>query len=453
MGRQQARHGIEMRQLLLVWLAVVAVSHSLDDDQVFQSSKESATQLNQNALNDRALGFNVGDGGAQSEPAELGDGQKQELRATHATAAAMRAATTAQQLGAAQSELAATQKRLAAALKTSTQAKALQAQAKRKAGERTADLSLDEAESAAAQANLVESLRKAGRAQTKLQRAKQGIITLGKAIHTAQQMLAQSKIKSRLAKRRVKTKQRDVVRVQRAARANVRCHTRHCRIQRALMRVQYRTIQLAAGNALRAQQTKLRNRIRVYDIIKKRNVRKEKRLHRQRKQLDKKKARLLKLEQSSNMCDVTLGSQVRVASFKAPAKDATRILGFCVIPENRKVPEPKNAHMYCASTTQTQKSSVTACTSTDNGQILVKNMIDQKVGIRDQKGIKTSLCINYIKVAACSDKFMVGDQACRSCSEKKLIVKCMECLLGEEDCNQCKSGCKNTAMISAGMSV
>merc|ERR1712153_15897 len=59
-----------MRQLLLVWLAVVAVSHSLDDDQVFQSSKESATQLNQNALNDRALGVNVGDGSAQSEPAE-----------------------------------------------------------------------------------------------------------------------------------------------------------------------------------------------------------------------------------------------------------------------------------------------------------------------------------------------------------------------------------------------
>ena len=59
-----------MRQLLLVWLAVVAVSHSLDDDQVFQSSKESATQLNQNALNDRALGVNVGDGGAQSEPAK-----------------------------------------------------------------------------------------------------------------------------------------------------------------------------------------------------------------------------------------------------------------------------------------------------------------------------------------------------------------------------------------------
>ena len=68
-----------MRQLLLVWLAVVAVSHSLDDDQVFQSSKESATQLNQNALNDRArdrmltnialnIGVNVGDGGAQSEP-------------------------------------------------------------------------------------------------------------------------------------------------------------------------------------------------------------------------------------------------------------------------------------------------------------------------------------------------------------------------------------------------
>ena len=59
--------------------------------------------------------------------------------------------------------------------------------------------------------------------------------------------------------------------------------------------------------------------------------------------------------------------------------------------------------MYCASDTQTQESFVTACTSADNGQILVKNMIDQKVEIRDQKGVETSLCINYIKVSMTSN--------------------------------------------------
>ena len=60
---------------------------------------------------------------------------------------------------------------------------------------------------------------------------------------------------------------------------------------------------------------------------------------------------------------------------------------------------------------------MTSCTSTDNGQILVENMIDQKVEIRDQKGVKTSLCINYIKVSTTSN-------SCFGAHRASLLILC-----------------------------
>jgi len=114
-------------KLILLWLAMLAVSQSLEADhvldQVVQSSKEGAPHLNQKATEEHKLvetfvaGFVEGSAEDEASKAKL----EQEVKSlkSNSSANAIQAAQTAQKLDAAQTQLAATKQKLTAALKAS----------------------------------------------------------------------------------------------------------------------------------------------------------------------------------------------------------------------------------------------------------------------------------------------------------------------------------------------